>query len=184
MVRLVALVIPLCLDTFAVSSALGLAGLRPRDRLRIGLLFALFEGGMPLIGLLVGAAAGLLVGDIADYIAVVLLIGLGLHMLLIRDQEEGAELLTRTRGFAMLGLGLTISLDELAMGFTLGLLRASALAAVLLIAGQAFVVTQLGLRLGSRLSDQVREGAEQLAGLGLLVLGLALLASRFVLLPI
>jgi len=47
-----------------------------------------------------------------------------------------------------------------------------------LIALQAFIVTQLGLRLGHRLSERVREGAERLAGLALIVLALVLLAEK------
>jgi putative Mn2+ efflux pump MntP len=43
-----------------------------------------------------------------------------------------------------LPIGLTVSLDELAIGFALGLSRVPVVAAVLLIAGQAFLVSQLG----------------------------------------
>jgi putative Mn2+ efflux pump MntP len=49
---------------------------------------------------------------------------------------------------------------------------------IVLIAVQTFVVTQLGLRLGSRLSDRLREGAERLAGAALVALGLVLLAEQ------
>lgn len=54
MLKLVALVIPLGLDTFAISSALGIAGINAKDRLRVSLLFMAFEAGMPLIGLALG----------------------------------------------------------------------------------------------------------------------------------
>jgi putative Mn2+ efflux pump MntP len=74
--------------------------------------------------------------------------------------------------------GVSISIDELAIGFTLGLLRISAVLVIALIAVQTLVVTQLGLRLGGRLSEQVREGAERLAGLALATLGLVLLAEK------
>jgi hydrogenase/urease accessory protein HupE len=47
-----------------------------------------------------------------------------------------------------------------------------------LIALQTFIVTQLGLRLGSRLSDRQREGAERLAGAALTGLGPVLLAGK------
>jgi len=75
-------------------------------------------------------------------------------------------------------LGISISLDELAIGFTLGLLRLPAGIVIALIAVQTFIVTQLGLRLGSRLSDRLRDGAERLAGAALIGLGMALLAER------
>ena len=41
-------------------------------------------------------------------------------------------------GLALIGLGISISLDELAMGFTIGLLQLSIVLAVVLIGAQAF----------------------------------------------
>lgn len=52
--KLVALVLPLGLDTFAVAAALGMIGVSSARWLRISLLFTAFEGGMPLIGLALG----------------------------------------------------------------------------------------------------------------------------------
>jgi putative Mn2+ efflux pump MntP len=57
-----ALLLPLGLDTFALGAALGVAGLAKEDRLRVSLVFTLFEAGMPIIGILLGRAAGRLVG--------------------------------------------------------------------------------------------------------------------------
>ena len=82
------------------------------------------------------------------------------------------------RGLGALILGVSISLDELAIGFTLGLLRLPAGLVVILIAVQAFVVAQLGLRIGARLSARLREGTERLAGIALTALALVLLAEK------
>ena len=51
------LLLPLALDTFALGAALGVAGLERRDRLRVALVFTLFEAGMPIAGILVGRGA-------------------------------------------------------------------------------------------------------------------------------
>src|SRR6266851_4887520 len=91
-----------------------------------------------------------------------------------------ASLLARTHGWAVIGLGVSISLDELAIGFTIGLLKLPIVLVLLLIGLQAFLATQLGLRLGSRLSDAVREGAERLAGVALAGLGLFLLLEKLI----
>ena len=72
--RLVAFVSPLGLDTLAVSAALGLGRLSPRQRLGVSLVFAAFEGLTPVVGLLVGSALGRSIGTTADYLAGVLLI--------------------------------------------------------------------------------------------------------------
>ena len=183
LLKLAALVLPLGLDTFAVAAALGMAGIAPRDRLRVSLLFSAFEAGMPLIGFLGGAAIGAALGRLADFVAIAVLIALGAYMLWPRaeaDDTARASLLARTRGWASLGLGVSISLDELAIGFTIGLLGLPVVLVLALIGLQAFLATQLGLRLGGRLSEAVRENAERLAGLALAGLGVFLLVEKLV----
>ena len=179
-VRMIALVIPLGLDTFAVAAALGALGAERVNRRRIAVLFTAFEGGMPLVGLALGAPLGRAIGRSADYVAVGVLLLFGLYTLFGSEEREEAQLagLTRVRGPAALLLGLSISLDELAIGFTLGVLRLPIIPVVALIALQAFAVTWLGLRLGSGLSERTREGAERLAGAALTTLALVLLAEN------
>jgi putative Mn2+ efflux pump MntP len=180
---LISLVIPLGLDTFAIAAALGMSGLTRRDRFRVTLLFTAFEMGMPVVGIVLGAVAGTVAGKAADYVAIAILIALGAFMLWPRRDDDEAErvgLLARTRGLAAIGLGISISLDELAIGFTVGLLRFPVLLVIALIGVQTLIVTQAGLRLGSRLGEAVRERAEQLAGLVLAILGVVLLIQRIV----
>lgn len=73
---------------------------------------------------------------------------------------------------------MSISLDELAIGFTLGLLRLPALLVIALIAAQVFILSQLGLRVGARVGSEFREGAERLAGLAPVLLGIGLLIQK------
>ena len=177
--KLVALVFPLGLDTFAVAAALGASGVSGQRRLRVSLLFTVFEAGMPLIGLALGAPLGRALGDTADYVAIAVLLSFGLYTLLSRnDDDERLSRLIQLRGPGAILLGLSISLDELAIGFTLGLLRLPAAIVIVLIAVQTFVVTQLGLRLGHRLSEGLREGTQRFAGLALVILALVLLAEN------
>jgi putative Mn2+ efflux pump MntP len=175
--KLILFVFPLGLDTFAVSAALGMRGLPPRARLRVSLLMSSFEMAMPVVGLLLGHALGHLVGSAADYIAIAVLALVGAWMLLHEEEDEGEKVdqLATGHGLVLLALGISISLDELAIGFTIGLLHLSLWRAILLIGAQAFLFAQLGLRLGARLNETLRERAEQLAGLALLALA-ALLA--------
>jgi putative Mn2+ efflux pump MntP len=177
--KLAALVVPLGLDTFAVSAALGVVGVAPARRLRITLLFTAFEAGMPLLGLAVGAPLGHAIGTAADYVAAAVLMVFGLYTLFASpdDDERRLAALSELRGPALL-LGVSISLDEMAVGFSLGLLRLPIGLVIGLITFQAFVLTQLGLRLGDRLSERLREGAERVAGLVLALLGLILLLER------
>jgi putative Mn2+ efflux pump MntP len=179
--KLIALVLPLGLDTFAVAAALGMIGAGPATRLRVSVLFTAFEAGMPLVGLALGAPLGHAIGEAADYVAIGVLLAFGLYTLLSGEEHEEQQLarLAQARGAGALLLGLSISLDELAIGFTLGLLRLPALLVIALIALQAFIVTQLGLRLGGRVSERLRETAERLAGLALTGLAIALLVDTF-----
>ena len=110
--KLIALVLPLGLDTFGVALALGLAGLPREKRLRISLLFTGFEAAMPLIGVALGAPLGHAIGSVADYIAAGLIAALGVYMVLIDNNEQG-QLLSLTQGglLGALALGVSISLD-------------------------------------------------------------------------
>ncbi len=176
--KLAALVVPLGLDTFGVALALGIAGLPREHRLRISLLFAGFEAAMPLVGLALGAPLGRAIGSAADYIAAALIAALGIYMLLAEKGQEDRLLPLTERGmFGAVVLGMSISLDELAIGFSAGLLRLPIPAMVIAIAVQAFIVTQIGVRLGGRVGDGMREATEKLAGLALIALGVILLVT-------
>lgn len=180
LLRLLAFALPLCLDTFAISASVGVSGLSVARRIRLSLVFVLFEGGMPLIGILAGGPVSELIGRWADYGAAALLVGLGAWMIWEdSDEEEGrAGRLAGAGGLALIGLGLSVSIDELAIGFSLGLLRLPVAAAVLLIALEALIASQVGFLLGARIGERVREGAEKLAGTALIVLGLILAGLR------
>jgi putative Mn2+ efflux pump MntP len=176
------LLLPLALDTFAVAAALGVAGLERRDRLRVTLVFTTFEAGMPIVGMLIGRAAGGFLGEWAGYGGIAFLFLAG--ALLLRpgkdesDDTKRLRLLSHARGFAILDLGLSISVDELTIGLSAGLLGLSILLTVVWIGVQAFAATQVGLRLGSRLSEEFRERAEWIAGAALIVVALILLVLR------
>jgi putative Mn2+ efflux pump MntP len=178
--KLVAVILPLGLDTLGVAVALGVAGLPAHRRTRIALLFAGFETAMPLIGVALGAPLGRTVGDPADYIAAGVLVALGIYMIREGDEDEGKRLLSLARGgvYSALALGLSISMDELAIGFGAGLLRLPLLPLVIAVGVQAFVVTQIGARLGERVGSRWAEAAERIAGVALIALGGILLIER------
>jgi putative Mn2+ efflux pump MntP len=178
--KLILFVLPLGLDTFAVSAALGMRGLPARKRLRVSLLMSGFEMAMPVVGLLLGRALGTLVGNTADYVAIGVLGLLGAWMLVHEDEDESEKVgqVASGQGLALLALGVSISLDELAIGFTIGLLHLALWLAIILIGTQAFVFAQVGLRLGAHLNETLRERAEQLAGLALVGLAVLLVVEK------
>ena len=183
MVKLLAFVLPLVLDSFAVAAAIGASrALSGWQRLRISLVFVIFEGGMPLIGLGLGTALARGIGQVADYLAGAAVIAIGAWMLLAgdKDDEERAARITTSRGLALIAVGLSISLDELAIGFTIGLAHLPVTAVIVAIALQAFLAAQLGLAIGAKIGERWRERAEQIAGIALILLGGYLIGAQLI----
>lgn len=180
MLKLLAFVLPLGLDSFAVAAGIGAVQVTTwRLRLRISLLFLTFEGGMPLIGLGAGRALAAGVANVADYLAAAAVIAIGAWMLLANgNDEEKAGRITDSRGLALIALGVSISLDELAIGFSIGLTGLPVTAVIVAIAVQAFLAAQLGLAIGARISEHGRDRAGQIAGIALILLGAYLVIQR------
>jgi len=176
------ILLPLTIDTFVLGTALGAAGIRKQDRLRTSLILTAFEAGMPLVGFLGGAAIGAAVGGWANYLAAAVLAVIGVLMLRSGDHDEDDEkklrLLESARGWSIVVLGVGISVDELAVGFGIGLLRLPLLLLMVLIAVQAFLAAQLGMRLGSRLAENARQAAGRIAGILLLVAALLVVVEH------
>jgi manganese efflux pump family protein len=176
-VKLAGLVLSLGFDTLAVSIGLGLSGLAGRQRVRFGVAFAVAEGGMPLVGFLLGRILAEAIGSVAGYAAIALLLAVGLYLL--REGWEGEQHTFESAGpLAVVTLALSVSMDELAVGFSLGLLRLPVVLAVVLIAAQAFVLTSLGIAIGQSLGARFAARAGVLSGLALIVLALFLLLER------
>jgi putative Mn2+ efflux pump MntP len=191
------LVLPLGLDTFALSTALGVTPLPGRTRLRLALTFAAAEGLMPAVGLLLGLPLGDALGSRSDFVAGALIVAVGVWMWLHERSEDDDDdkqqgngergkitAAARVKGFGVLLLALSISLDELAVGFSFGILGFPLVPALVLIAGQALVLSLVGQAVGRRAGDRLGEAAERLAGPALIVVGLFFLVAQVVGLPL
>ncbi len=179
---LLALLVPLAIDTFILATALGLAGLPKKDQTRASLILASFEAVMPVVGVLIGSGIGNFIGRFAGYTAAAV-IGFAGFLMLKPGKEEDKEqqrmkLLGRARGLAIIDLGISVSIDELAIGLSLGLLRIPLIFAVIFLGVQAFLAAQLGLRLGSKLSEKAIGGTEKLAGAVLIIVALFLIGLK------
>jgi len=176
------LLLPLALDTFALAAALGMAGLEKRDRLRVTLVFTAFEAGMPIAGMLIGRGVGALIGQWAGYGGILFLVIAGVLLLRPDKYEDGESkrlgLLAHAQGLAIIDLGLSISVDELTIGLSAGLLGLSIALTVIWIGVQAFLAAQVGLRFGSRLGEEARERSELVAGVALIAVAIILLLLK------
>lgn len=213
-VSLLLFILPLGLDTLGVSIGLGIKshangyyeqesrGIQLPGWLRSALIFSLAEMLMPLVGLAIGFAVSAYIGHIMRFVGPLLLIGVGVWELV----EEGREYVSKKRksyrkvvqnrppredGFrwgAQLLLALSISLDELAIGFSLGAITNGAsggrminpVILCILIGLQGFLMTLAGLVLGRTLRRRlkpVQELSEFLSAFLLIGLGIWFLAT-------
>lgn len=176
------LILPLSIDTFVLGTALGAAGIVKQERMRTSLVLTAFEAGMPLVGFLGGAAIGAAIGGWANYVAAAVLVVVGIFMLRSSDEDENDDkkvrLLETARGWSVVVLGVGISVDELAVGFGVGLLGLPLALLIVLIAVQAFVAAQLGMRLGARLAERTRETAGRAAGILLILAALLVVVEH------
>ena len=199
--------ISLGIKSYGSSGPLARASERRRGLptwLRSAMLFSLAEMVMPVVGLLIGYAVSLVVSDLMHYVGALLLVGVGLWELV----EEGREYLgkRKKRGVKtvqqvkpatqveekqfrwrqQLLLALSVSLDELAIGFSLGSLTVGSKRAIspvvfcILIGIQGFLMTIIGLSLGRALRARLKpliEWSELLSAFLLIGLGIWLLVT-------
>jgi len=159
-----------------MSVSLGMAHRSKGTRLRIGLTFALAEAIMPLIGLGIGKTLGSLVGNWTSLIGGIALIVVAVWLIFFEDEDNEEEKLDRNLiGWTLVITALSISLDELAVGFSIGLIGVPVALTIVLIAVQAFLFTVVGLTLGGKLKPFLGEWSEKLAGIVLGLLGIWIL---------
>jgi putative Mn2+ efflux pump MntP len=163
-------------SNFAASVAIGVAGVDARIRLRVGLVFGLFEAGMPVVGLAIGAQTAGLLGTAGHWLAAALLIGVGLYGLFGPARDE-AGVITAASGRKLLLGGLILSLDNLVVGFALGSTHTSILLGALVIGVVSVGLSLIGLELGARIGARAGERGERLAGLMLISVGVAIAAG-------
>ncbi|HEX8935379.1 MAG TPA: manganese efflux pump [Pseudonocardiaceae bacterium] len=180
--KTVIFVLPLGLDVLSVSTALGALGLSGWARWRVSLVLASCQVAAMLTGLVLGAELAETIGEPAGYVGAGVFILLGAYLLLDRDTSEAERVRKRMSEdvFGLIGLGVSISPDELAAGFGLGLAHIPIAAGFGAIAIQGVVASQLGLFLGARLGERFREAAGRLAAIGLLLIGVYQLIEQVI----
>jgi putative Mn2+ efflux pump MntP len=145
-ISLLVLGVTLSLDNFRISIALG--GLKPTlpQSLKTSLIFGLWDGAAPLVGILIGAYLSNKISSTADTVAAV---GLGAYGLLIVVRAlvspEHADPDLRVARF---GLPVPLSVDNLAAGASLGLAGFSPWLAPPLFGVITFVMSVAGHQIG------------------------------------
>lgn len=170
------------LSNFAASIGIGISGVDARTRWRVGLVFGLFEAGMPIVGLLLGRGLAGALGGATRWIGAGLLIATGLwavvQSLRGRGQDgDDQQAVTGQSTGRLLVTGAALSVDNLAVGFALGSYHVSLAAAAVIIGAVSVGLSLIGLELGSRLGAKTGENGELLGGAVLIGVGIALAAG-------
>jgi manganese efflux pump family protein len=182
------------LSNLAASIGIGVAGVTVRTRLQVGLVFGVFEAGMPIVGLLVGQRLARDLGQAVRWPGAILLIIVGasalvrsLHESRSRAAHEPGESRRPTaqprapeapshssRLGRLLVSGFVLSLDNLVVGFALGTYQVSILAGAALIGAVSVTMSLAGLELGGLLGRWVGARSEQMSGVILILVGAAI----------
>jgi putative Mn2+ efflux pump MntP len=180
-------------SNLVAAIGLGVSGVDTATRWRVGLVFGVFEAGMPVVGLLIGEHTAVQLGQASRWLGGALLVGVGVAGLIgpIRARRSGVSRSGEGRpseaaaprpgdlGLArLLVSGLALSLDNLVIGFALGTYQTPILVSALIIGGVSVAMSLAGLEIGARLGRWSRRqpgsradklGAALLIGVGIAV---------------
>jgi putative Mn2+ efflux pump MntP len=162
----------LSLDNFRVSVALGTVPMSLKRSVQVALTFGLWDAVMPLTGLLIGRQIGQSVGDVAEVVGAVALGGYGLFLVIsaLRNPEPN-EL---DHPWALFGIPLTLSLDNLFAGASLGILGLSPWFSAAIFGAMTAVLSLVGLQLGRAAARLIRVRSDLLSGITLIIAAPAL----------
>jgi manganese efflux pump family protein len=158
----------LSLDNFRTSIALGAIQLSWRRAAKVAVVFGFWDGLAPLVGILVGDYLGRKISTPADAIAAGALAAYGVYLVVQAWTTEEPE--PPDERWALFGLPLPLSLDNVVAGASLGLLGFSPWIAPPLFALTTAVMTLAGLQLGRVASQFLRIRSDLLTGVALVVM--------------
>lgn len=177
MVALVLVAVSVGLSNFAAAIGIGVSGIDARTRLRVGVIFGIFETVMPILGLLLGRSLATTLGHAAHWIAAALLIATGLYAVIhaLRGSthppgQPPAAPAGQGTG-RLLITGVALSIDNLAVGFALGTFHVNLAVAAVVIGAISVTMSLIGLELGNRIGTRAGERGELVGGLVLIVVG-------------
>ena len=177
-ITLFGVAIALAMDAFAVAAAVAAAihHLTGRHIFRLSWHFGLFQFLMPLIGWSVGEGLLVVIKDIAPWVAFGLLCFLGLKMIWeARHPETRSQHYDPTKGWSLVGLSIATSIDALAVGISLALVKISIVRAAIIIGLVAFCLTYIGTQIGDRAGAWVGQWAERFGGVVLIAIAFNIL---------
>jgi manganese efflux pump family protein len=183
MLALLLVALALGLSNFAVAVGIGVSGIDRGARLRVGVIFGIFETAMPILGLLLGRSLASALGHAAHWIGAALLIATGTCAVVQAIRGKGGQngqapaTPAGQRTGRLLITGAALSMDNLAVGFALGTFHVNLAVAAVVIGAVSISLSLFGLELGSRLGTRTGDRGELVGGLVLVGVGAAIAAG-------
>ena len=174
------LAVGLSMDAFAVSICKGLAmrEAKPNSMALVGLWFGGFQALMPLAGYIVGVQFSEAIQAFDHWLAFLLLAAIGGNMIkeaLSKEEEPGDASLAPK---AMVLLALATSIDALAVGVSFAFLNVDIVPAVSFIGIVTFILSAIGVKVGSIFGSKYKSKAELFGGCILVLLGVKILLEH------
>lgn len=171
----------LAMDAFAVSIASGLTmeKLRIRYAIRIAFFFGAFQAFMPIIGFMAGLSIRDYICHIDHWIAFGLLAFIGSKMIYESVFLDGDDKKMDPNDVKMLlVLSVATSIDALAVGISLSLLKVDIFLPALIIGVVTFILSYLGVLIGKSMGHLFEKKIEVIGGLVLIGIGIRILIEH------
>ena len=174
------LAVGLSMDAFAVAVCKGLAmdKISVKNAGIVGLWFGGFQGLMPLIGYLLGYSFSDAIQSVDHWIAFALLGLIGLNMIKESRSCESEDTCGCLSFKVMFTMAVATSIDALAVGITFAFLTVDIVPAVCLIGVTTFILSMLGVKVGSVFGAKYKSKAELAGGIILILLGTKILLEH------
>jgi putative Mn2+ efflux pump MntP len=179
MKTLLVLAFVLSLDSFRVSLGLGALRLRAARQAQIVVAFGLCDGLAPLLGILIGHSLVRLIGGWAEYLGPLVLGVYGAYVIYIARHYEATEEEREPGGWIVLGLPLSLSLDNLIAGASLGLIGFPLALSVGVIGAMSASMSMVGLFLGRTAVNSLKLKSELIGGVALVFIAFILAIENF-----
>jgi putative Mn2+ efflux pump MntP len=176
---LLLLALALGLDNLAAAIGFGVGGtgrVSGGTRVRIAVVFGLFEAGMPVLGLLLGHGLADSIGTAARWLGGAALVAFGVAGLVRSGRDSGERVPPPQRTGRLLLTGLVLSGDNLAAGFALGAYHAGIVLAAVVFGVVSVAMSLAGLELGARIGAAAG-GRSELVACALLIAVGAIIAT-------
>jgi putative Mn2+ efflux pump MntP len=165
------------LDNFRTAIALGALRLDWRRAGKVALAFGFWDAVAPLAGILAGRYLDQRIGSTAELVGTIALGAYGLYLLVEAWRTPSPEELDRP--WALFGLPLPLSLDNVVAGTGLGLLGFSPWLAAPIFGAITALMSFAGLQLGRAAAHFVRIRSDVLTGASLVVMATVLGLGSF-----